>query len=209
MKSKSNFLLIDDEALIREGVRALIEMENFTGRIFEAPGKKQLEAVPLQDIDIALIDFRLENSNGLEVIDHLKKLSKCKFIVVTGLDGSELIMNLLKADVQAIVHKLDGYKEIRKAILRVRDNDTYFPAGALRIIQNNSHNWDTVPPVTLSFGERELLTAISTGLTTKEIAINLKMTESTTETYRLRLIKKLGVSNTAALIAYAFRNGIL
>jgi DNA-binding CsgD family transcriptional regulator len=57
--------------------------------------------------------------------------------------------------------------------------------------------------------EREIITALAQGKTTKELAVQLKMSESTAETYRVRLIKKLGVANTAALLAYAYRNGIL
>jgi DNA-binding CsgD family transcriptional regulator len=66
-----------------------------------------------------------------------------------------------------------------------------------------------MPPVSLSFKENELIRAIAGGLTTKEMATQLKMSESTTETYRTRLIKKLGVVNTAGLVAYVYRNGIL
>jgi DNA-binding CsgD family transcriptional regulator len=66
-----------------------------------------------------------------------------------------------------------------------------------------------VPPVVLSFQENELLKIIASGLTTKEMSVRLRMTEATTETYRTRLIKKLGVPNSAALLAYAYRNGIL
>ena len=61
----------------------------------------------------------------------------------------------------------------------------------------------------LSQKQKELLKAIATGATTKEIAASLKMSHATTETYRIRLMKKLGVANTASLIVYAFRNGIL
>ncbi|MBS1542015.1 MAG: response regulator transcription factor, partial [Bacteroidetes bacterium] len=60
-----------------------------------------------------------------------------------------------------------------------------------------------------NFQEQEALPIIARGVTTKEMAAQLKMTEATTETYRTRLIKKLGVSHSAALHAYAFRNGIL
>jgi DNA-binding NarL/FixJ family response regulator len=63
--------------------------------------------------------------------------------------------------------------------------------------------------VSLSNQESELIQVISSGLTTKEVAQKMKMSEATTETYRTRLLKKLGVPNTAALLAYAYRNGIL
>ena len=77
------------------------------------------------------------------------------------------------------------------------------------MIRQNAQQLGDVPPVQLTFQEQELLRAIAQGFTTKQIASLLKMSESTTETYRIRLIKKVQVSNTAGLLAYAFRNGIL
>ena len=129
--------------------------------------------------------------------------------MLTGLEGTELLMNLLQSGVHGIVYKLDGYGEILKTIRGVIEKGSYFPTKILNIIQENAHRWDHVPPVTLSLPERDLLKAIASGLTTKEIASLLKMTEATTETYRIRLIKKMGVHNTAGLIAYAYRNGVL
>ena len=108
-----------------------------------------------------------------------------------------------------IVFKLDGYSEIVKAIQEVMNSGYYFQEKVASIIQSNAQRWDHVPPVSLNFQENELLRSIAGGLTTKEMSLQMKMTESTTETYRTRLIKKLGVPNTAALMAFAYRNGIL
>lgn len=129
--------------------------------------------------------------------------------MLTGLEGTELLMNLLKAGVHGIVYKLDGYKEILKTIQAVMDKGSYFSQKVLNVIQANAHRWDQVPPVVLNFLEKELLKAIASGLTTKEIASQLKMSDATAETYRIRLIRKVGVQNTAGLMAYAYRNGIL
>jgi DNA-binding NarL/FixJ family response regulator len=118
-------------------------------------------------------------------------------------------MNLLQSGVHGIVYKLDGYNEILKTIRGIIEKGSYFSPKILNIIQTNAHRWDHVPPVVLTLPERDLLKAIASGLTTKEIASILKMTDSTTETYRIRLIKKMGLHNTAGLIAYAYRNGIL
>ena len=102
-----------------------------------------------------------------------------------------------------------GYSEILKAIRSVLDGGTYFPERITQIIRKNAHRWDTIPSVVLTDRERELLSSIAQGLTTKEIASLLKMSEATAETYRVRLMKKVGVNNTAALLAYAFNNGVL
>ena len=204
-----NFLLVEDEELIRDGIKALLTKETFTSSVFVASSKAELKDLDVDRIDVALIDFKLADSNGLEVMRYLKTISGCKFIIVTGLEGPELIVNLLKEGAHSIIYKLDGYKEIKCAIARVKDSGIYIPPRIMKVIEQNAHRWENPPPILLTFLERELIAYISSGLTTKEMAKSLKMTEATTETYRLRLLKKLGVPNTAAMMAYAFRNGIL
>lgn len=208
---KVNILLTDDEALLREGLHALLKREDFVNTIYEASNAVEFkEIVANHRIDLMLMDVRLQGMSGLELIMGLKATEHhAKVIALTGLDGVELVVSLLKAGVNGIVHKLDGYSGILSSIQGVLKEGSYFPEKVLKIIQTNSHRWDNVPPVLLSFQEKELLKSIADGLTTKETAVRLKMSEATAETYRVRLIKKVGVPNTAALLAYAFRNGLL
>ncbi len=209
--NKLSFLLVDDEALVREGLRALLEKEDFVKQIVECGNAWEFKnAISAYSFDIVFLDFRMANTNGLELLPALKQLpSEPKVIVLTGLEGQELIINLLKAGVNSVIFKLDGYREILKAIKAVADTGSYFPDKVLHVIRQYAHQFGDVPPVQLTFQEKELLKAIAKGLTTKEAASLLKMTESTTETYRIRLIKKVRVNNTAGLLAYAYRNGIL
>lgn len=208
--TKFNFLLVEDEALIREGLRSLLEKEEFVKNVYEASARDEFVVQLEKNIDIVIMDFRLPETNGLELLKILKKGNHgSKVIILTGLEGTELIMNLLLAGVHGIVYKLDGYKEILKTIKKVLEAGNYHSEKVMNIIQANAHRMDVVPPVILTLQERDLLKAIAGGLTTKAIASQLKMTEATAETYRMRLIKKVGVNNTAGLVAYAYRNGIL
>jgi DNA-binding NarL/FixJ family response regulator len=209
--NKINILIVDDEALLRQGLRSMLEKEAFVHTVYEAGDGEEFRKALSNQIDIVLLDIRLRRESGLELLKVLQETKghQPKVIAVTGLDGIELIINLLKSGVHGIVYKLDGYDEIIKSINAIMNSDSYFPANILKIIQSNHRQWDTTPGITLSFQEKELLKAIATGSTTKQIAVDLKMTEATAETYRIRLMKKVGVSNTAALLAFAFRNGIL
>jgi DNA-binding NarL/FixJ family response regulator len=208
---KMNVMIVDDEALLRQGLRSMLEKEDFIATICEADDEQSFrKQLGSHSIDVILLDIRLRKTTGMELLKLLGELSyQPRVIAVTGLDGIELIINLLKSGVHGIVYKLDGYDEIVRALKSAARSDTYFPERILKIIQSNYSQWDTTPLVTLSFQERELLKAIATGATTKEIAVNLKLTEGTAETYRVRLMKKVGVPNTAALLAFAYRNGIL
>jgi DNA-binding NarL/FixJ family response regulator len=207
---KMNFLLVEDEALLREGLRALLEKESFVRTVYEASNANEFKSQIRNRMDFVLMDFRLVDTNGLDLLALLKmEAVQPKVIMLTGLEGPELLMNLLKAGVDGIVYKLDGYNEILTTIKYVLEKGSYFSPKILQIIQENAHRWDHMPPVVLTASEREMLKAIASGLTTKEIAGLLKLSDSTAETYRIRLIKKVGVLNTAGMIAYAYRNGIL
>lgn len=206
-----NILLVDDEELFRQGLRSLLKNEAFVNEIHEAGNAKMFyEQLGAHKIDLILLDIKLPGVNGQELVLELnQKKDRPKIIAVTGLEGVELIVSLLKSGINGIVFKLDGYTEIVKTIQEVMESGNYFQDKTLRIIQANAHRWSKVPSVVLSFHEKELLKLVANGLTTKAIASELRMTEATTETYRVRLIKKLGVPNTAAMLAYAHRNGIL
>lgn len=208
---KITVLIVDDEALIREGLRSLLEREEFIGGIFEAADTDQFhEHISRQKIDLVLLDIRLRNTTGVELLATIRNQDpRPKVIAVTGMEGVELIINLLKGGVDGIVYKLDGYEEIRKTIKSILTSGNYYPAKVLRIIQSNARAWEQIPTVVLNPQEMNMLKAIARGSITKEIASEFKMAETTAETYRMRLIKKVGVPNTAALLAYAYRNGIL
>ena len=208
---KINVVLVDDEELLRQGLRSLLEKESFIGEIYEAGTVKDFYALyKTRQIDIILLDIKMPGTKGPELLTALNESdARPKVIVVTGMEGIELVINLLKSGVNGIVFKLDGYAEIVKTIKGVMESGNYFQEKTLKIIQNNAAQWDKIPTVSLTFHENELIHAIQKGLTTKAIAAELRMSEATTETYRIRLIKKLGAPNTAALLAYAYRNGIL
>jgi len=208
--SRLSLLLVEDEALIREGLRSLLEKEHFVKVIYEASNAHEFHEQMKKGIDLILMDFRLPDTNGIELLSIAKKeINPPKVIVLTGLEGTELIVNLLKSGVNGIVYKLDGYKEIINTIKKVQEAGSYFSDKIVNVIQKNAHRWEHIPPVLLTLPERDLLKAIASGLTTKGISALLKMTQATAETYRLRLIKKVGAHNTAGLLAYAYRNGIL
>jgi DNA-binding NarL/FixJ family response regulator len=211
--NKISVLIVDDETLLRQGLRAMLEKEPFVNSIYEAENDEELKRHLLnQHINVVLLDIRLgkSKSNGVELLHYLRSISAPpKVIVLTGLDGVELIINLLKSNCDGIVYKLDGYKEIVKTLNAILNGQNYFPDKILKIIQNNAKRWEQTPSVLLTFHEKELLRAIAGGGTTKQIASELRLKIATAETYRIRLMKKVGVSNTASLLAYAFRNGIL
>lgn len=206
-----NILIVEDEALLRDSLTGLLRREEFTREIYHASNLQQVnEKMAAHKIDLMLLDMRLRGCTGIDILKAIRgRPGQPKVLAVTGLEGVEVIINLLKIGVNGVVSKLDGYCEILTGIKSVMNTGVYIQSNVLKVVQSNSGLWEATPPVSLTFHERELLLAIAHGHTTKQISGLLKMTESTTETYRIRLIHKFGVSNSAALIAYSFNNGLL
>lgn len=171
--SKINILLVEDEMLLREGLKSLLVKETFVKNIFEAATLQEFtQVVDGNNIDVVLMDIRLQGTNGLELLRILKnKNIPAKVIAVTGLEGVELVINLLKAGVQGIVFKLDGYQEILTAIQAALNADNYFPDKIMKIIQANASRWDQVPPVLLNFQENEMLRSMPVGSQQKRLHI--------------------------------------
>lgn len=135
--NKINILIIDDEALLREGLTALLKKEDFVRDVHEASCLRECyEKMAVHRIDLILLDIRLQGASGLEVLTGLKKKRiPPKMIAVTGLEGAEVVIALLKKGIDGIVHKLDGYKEIVAAIKSVMGpHGTYFQEKTIKII---------------------------------------------------------------------------
>ena len=202
-------LVVDDEEPILELLKYNLEKNGYEVKTAQ-DGARAVDIAKRFIPDLVLLDIRLRNTTGVELLGSLKKMELSpKVIAVTGMEGVELIVNLLKLGVDGVVYKLDGYDEIKKTIMSILASENYYPENVRRIIQSNANSWDRTPTVVLKAKELKILKAIARGSITKEIANELKLAEATAETYRLRLIKKLGVTNTAGLLAYAYRNGIL
>jgi DNA-binding NarL/FixJ family response regulator len=209
---KVNILIVDDHALFRQGLRALLVKEPFVNAIYEAEDADTfLRQLTSTDIQVILLDVRLKRTNGFELMKKIKPEDGSPAIIaVTSLGGTEVIIDLLKVGVQGIIYKSDDYSEIVKTIKAVLHSKSYFPESVLEVIRDNIQQWNEVSSVvTLLPYEKDILKAIAEGATTKEIARDLKMSPKTVETYRLRLMKRLRTSNSAVLVAYAFKNGIL
>ncbi|MBL7857169.1 MAG: response regulator transcription factor [Cyclobacteriaceae bacterium] len=209
---KIKILLIEDEVMVRQGFRALLEREPFTRKVLEAGSGAEALTILFSepDIEVVLLDIRLKDIHGTELARKIREHHPdIRIIAVTGLDGSELILNLLTTGIHGFVQKMNGFEEIQKAIRTVMDDGQYFPERVVEVIKQNADQWEGPPPVTLSEQELSLLRAIVSGSTAKEMADKLNLAMRTVETYRVRLMKKTNTLNTAGLIAYGFRNGII
>lgn len=211
MEKKINILLVDDDTLLRDTLRDKFEREPFVQAIYEAWNEQTLmQRVSDHTIDMVLLDIAIPDTNGLILFKKLRGLNKrLEVIAFTGLEGPEVIIHFLKAGVDGLVLKQEGYEELLKAVNNVRLVGAYFSKDASKIIRNNKHRWDKMPPVILKPQDIDLLRALSQGLTFDQAGEVLKMEGNSVNKFCSRLRKQLGVNNNAELMIFACNNGIL
>ena len=209
--TKINILVVDDQPLFTEGCCQLLQMEPFVEFTYQAHDQKEFrQALVNHRIDLILLDMRLKGITGLELFAELKDVVPRPYVIaVTALDGTELIINILRAGIDGMVYKLDDHEVLAKAINSVLRTGSYFSDSVRAVLKVNTRHWNDIPSVVLSPREKDFVKALANGLTTTEIAPLFKMSEAYAEKYRKELVKKMGVPNSAALLAFAFRNGIL
>lgn len=211
-------ILVDDHAIIRDGIRSLLEGEADFQIVGEAAnGQKALELLAETPADLVLMDVNMPVMGGQEATAHISTdFPEIKVLILSMLDHVEYVRRLMEAGASGYILKNAGKDEIAFAIRFIMMGHQFMSSelgfGLLEKIQNVPYVALTEPGKKtggLSQRELEVLKLIAEGLTTHEIASQLFTSRRTIETHRQNLIEKAKVKNTAALIRFAVTEGLL
>lgn len=220
MKNIINIVLADDHAIVRDGIKYLLEEEENIIVIGEASnGIEALELVEEKQPDILIIDVRMPEMNGIEAVKILNtKATKTKAIVLSMHDSEEYILQSIEAKAMGYLLKDASKQEILKAIHTVFNGEKYFSGDISNILVNNLLKKTTPTDSTkiqsvktmfnqddfhLTKKEIEILNLILMGKTNKEISEELQKSKRTIETHRFNLMKKMKVKNLIELSSKA------
>ena len=213
--ARSRIVLIEDHAILREGLRALLELETDLEVVGEAgSGAEGLRIVKSVQPDLVLTDVTLPDGSGLRTLEELRASSpQLRVIVLTAYCTDEYIRAALAAGADGYVLKDASRAQLLSAIRNVIAGQKYFSdpvsarlvSGYLRRDDPNSR--DSWPKITGR--EREVLTRIALGDSNKRIAVSLNLSIKTVEKHRANLMRKLELHNTAAVTLFAVRHGLL
>jgi two-component system, NarL family, response regulator NreC len=210
---KTSILVVDDHAVLREGVRALLSLYDDIEVVGEASeGKEALRKVQEFMPDVVIMDIAMPGMDGLEATRRIrKKYPKIKVLVLTQHDNKEYILSVIKAGASGYVPKRALGSELVSAIRAVQEGDSFlYPSAATALIEDYlQQNKDRDPFDQLTAREREIFKLIAEGHTSKEIADMLFLSLRTVQGHRLRIIEKLNVHNRTELIKYAMRKGLV
>jgi two-component system, NarL family, response regulator NreC len=203
-------LLADDHALIRQGLKALLEKQGFQIVCEASDGQETIRSVATTQPDVAIMDISMPVLNGVDAARELRKLSpKTKVILLTQHDEDQYVTESLRVGVSGYVLKSQAAHDLVHAIQDVCRGRVYLSPSISRAVVDAYLSRTDVPNNPLSSRERQVLQLIGEGKSTKDIAVHLGIGVKTAESHRSKLMKKLDIHEIAGLVRYAIRHGVI
>jgi DNA-binding NarL/FixJ family response regulator len=207
-------LIADDHTLVRESLAGLLQAD--AGIVVVAQAADGLETVEKALVtrpDVVITDLSMPRLGGLEVVRRLREtLPDTKVLVLTMHKEDEYVLQAVRAGASGYLVKDSAASELLAAVRSLHAGRGYFgPQAAMTLAEQLQHPERALddPYGRLTTREREVFHLLAEGLTTKEIARRLDISVKTAENHRGRVLDKLGTRNTAELVRYALRKGLL
>ena len=203
--------LVDDHALFRTGLRGLLEHSTDHTVVAEAAsGEEFLGMLQGLDADLVFMDFSMPGMDGAETTERaLERRPDLRIITLSMFGEESYYTRMVKAGACGFLLKDSGIDEVIEAIDQVMTEGSYFSPQLLLSITRRMHLEATTLEDPLSEREKEILIAICRGLSNQEIADELFISKRTVDKHRANILEKTGCKNTAALVVYAIRTGIV
>jgi DNA-binding NarL/FixJ family response regulator len=210
--SKLNVFIVDDHKLFREGLKLLLQGLERVGEIMEAScGQEFLNAIEKSVPNIVFMDIEMPEMDGIVTTQKALGIYPDLKIIALSMYGEEAYYSkMIEAGVQGFLLKDSDIQEVESAIEFVADGKSYFSQEILfKILQKSSEKKSVSKSSELTEREKEVLYLICKGLSNQEIADKLLLSKRTIDKHRENLLLKTDSNNTASLVIYAIKNGII
>jgi len=203
-------LLADDHVIVRQGFRALLEREGLEVVAEAANGHEAVRLAGELLPDVAVLDFAMPLLNGLDAAKEIRRCSpRTRTILLTVHSEDHYVLEALQAGVHGYVVKTQAAADLVQAIREIRGNAIYLSPTISRAVVEAYFDKATPPGDVLSSRERQVLQLVAEGKTTKEIAAVLGVSIKTADSHRARIMRKLDIHDTAGLVRFAIRRGLI
>jgi two-component system nitrate/nitrite response regulator NarL len=209
MSNSIRVVLADDHVFVRDGIKSILENEPNIEVIGEATdGLEALKAVELNQPDLLILDIRMPNMTGLEVVEKLRtQNSPVKIVMLSMHESEEYVLKAIKAGADGYLLKGSSKEEFLKALNTVAEGGKYFSGDISSILISQLQNPSNFPEtksvvddeMMITKREKEILVLLLSGKGNKEIAEALEISKRTAEVHRFNLMKKLKVKNLMEL----------
>lgn len=204
-------LIVDDHAVVRTGLRLLLEREDDFEVVGEAgTADEGVRAARLEKPDVVLLDVVMPGRSGIDVCDEVVQASKGRVLVLSMQDDPTYVRAAFAAGASGYMLKEAADTELVQAVREVAGGGRYVhPTLGARLAQAEVEAARRAANDPLSEREREVLRLLALGHTNQEIAKQLYISVRTAETHRAHIMQKLGLGTRAELVRYALANGML
>ena len=202
-------VLADDHPIVRAGIREAIKEIPGVEVVAEVTdGRQAVEMVGSTHPDLLLMDISMPGLNGLEATERIVKTHPgVKVIILSRHDEEAYVWRALRLGAAGYVLKSSVITELKAAVQRVANGETYFSPQVARRLNKQFHARS--PLDRLSSRQREILQLIAEGETTKGIALTLKVSPKTVEYHRAQLMQRLSIFDVPGLVRFAVSNGLI
>ncbi|MFN8256631.1 MAG: response regulator transcription factor [Bacteroidales bacterium] len=209
---KLRIFLVDDHKLFREGLKLLLLNLDCISEVFEAHnGIEFLNALPDVNPDIVFMDIEMPEMDGIQTTEKALDMFPETKIIALSMYGDEVYYSrMIEAGVKGFLFKDSEIQEVENAIHQVASGKSYFSHEIMiNILQNTSKKKPVSKLTDLSEREKEVLMHICNGLSNHEIAEALNLSKRTVDKHRENILLKTNSNNTASLVIFAIKNGII
>jgi DNA-binding NarL/FixJ family response regulator len=203
-------LLADDHAMFRQSLRALLEREGYDVVAEAGDGREAVRLAHKQHPRVAVLDFSMPLLNGIEAARAIRRRSpQTATILLTMFEEDDYVFGALAAGMRGYVLKAQAAVDLVTAIREVANGAVYLSPGISRALVDFHLQQDRPGADPLTDRERQVLQLVAEGKTMREISAVLSVSVKTAESHRTRLMRKLDLHNTAGLVRYAIRRGLI
>lgn len=217
MSDRIRILLVDDHAIVRAGLRLVLQ----SAEDFEVVGEADTAAAAVATVerdhpDVVLLDINLPDGSGLEVAERVREIApETRILVLSVHDDLEVVKESVRIGAHGFLRKDTTPADLRAAIRAVHSGDAFFSPPVARRLTDMLREGMPAPAASvallelLTAREREVLVGIAEGLLNKEIAARLGISVRTVESHRDSLMRKLQLKTVAALTRFALESKLL
>lgn len=208
-------ILVDDHSLFRNGLRGLLERNEGFRVVGEASSGEEFLSLLEQEsfaADIVFMDFSMPGLDGAQTTERaLARRPDLRIITLSMFGEESYYSRMVEAGARGFLLKDSDIGDVLEAIAAVMGGGSYFSPRLLSSLTGRMHarEHDELADDQLSSREREILVAVCRGLSNQEIADELFISKRTVDKHRANILEKTGCKNTARLVVYAIRNGIV
>ncbi|TXS44421.1 response regulator [Streptomyces sp. t39] len=211
----ARILLADDHALVRRGVRLILDGEPDLTVVAEAgDGAEAVALARTEEIDLAVLDIAMPRLTGLQAARELSRLRpELRILILTMYDNEQYFFEALKSGASGYVLKSVADRDLVEACrAAMRDEPFIYPGAVTTLIRrylDRAREGDPLPERAITEREEEILKLVAEGHTSKEIGDLLVISAKTVERHRANLLQKLGLKDRLELTRYAIRVGLI